>query len=152
MPIADTEALAESVKTLVQRYQHIMPNNRTAEQPARRSHNARLQLLSYQVEELDKIDLGTDELDELENERRTLANGEAIQRNSQHALALCREGEINVVNILNQALKSLGDLDAKQPALVQAEEHAQQRADSSRRSQPRIAALSSMASSSIRSV
>jgi DNA repair protein RecN (Recombination protein N) len=81
-----------------------------------------MQLLSYQVEELDKLDLADNELEALENERRTLANGEQIQRNSQHALALCREGEINVVNILNQALKSLGDLDAKQPSLVQAED------------------------------
>ncbi len=118
---AGTEALADSIKALAQQYQH------AAEQLDRLSgqrdeHTARAQLLSYQVEELDKLDLGADELPKLEDERRTLANGEQILRNSQHALALCREGEINVVNILNQALKSLGELDAKQPALIQAED------------------------------
>ena len=118
---ASTEALADSVKTLAQQYQH------NAEQLDRLSNQrdevtARVQLLSYQVEELDKLDLGNDELTKLENERRTLANGEQILRNSQHALALCREGEINVVNILNQALRSLGELDAKQPSLLQAED------------------------------
>lgn len=123
---AGTEALADTVKTLAQQYQH------SAEQLDRLSNQrdeqtARAQLLSYQVEELDKLNLGGDELQALENERRTLANGEQILRNSQHALALCREGEINVVNILNQALKSLGELDAKhlssqQTALTQAED------------------------------
>ncbi|MFT3931731.1 MAG: DNA repair protein RecN [Spongiibacteraceae bacterium] len=123
---AGTETLADSVKTLAQQYQH------TAEQLDRLSNQrdevtARVQLLSYQVEELDKLDLGADEIETLEGERRALANGEQILRNSQHALALCREGEINVVNILNQALKSLGDLDAKQlgsqqTALAQAED------------------------------
>ncbi len=118
---AGTETLADTVKTIAQQYQH------SAEQLDRLSNQrdeqtSRVQLLSYQVAELDQLDLGVDEIDTLENERRTLANGEQILRNSQHALALCREGEINVVNILNQALKSLGDLDAKQPALVQAED------------------------------
>ncbi len=123
---ADTELLAETVKSLAQQYQH------GAEQLDRLRNQrdevtARVQLLNYQVEELDKLDLGADEIDKLENECRTLANGEQILRNSQHALALCREGEINVVNILNQALKSLGELDAKhfssqQTALAQAED------------------------------
>ncbi|HEY3699397.1 MAG TPA: DNA repair protein RecN, partial [Spongiibacteraceae bacterium] len=118
---ANTEVLADTVKTLAQQYLQCADeldrlNNQRDEQ------TARMQLLSYQVEELDKLDLADNELEALENERRTLANGEQIQRNSQHALALCREGEINVVNILNQALKSLGDLDAKQPSLVQAED------------------------------
>ena len=118
---AGTESLADSVKTIAQQYQHC------AEQLDRLNNQhdevtARVQLLSYQVEELDKLDLGANELAALENERRTLANGEQILRNSQHALALCREGEINVVNILNQALKSLGELDAKQPSLLQAED------------------------------
>ncbi len=118
---AGTEALADTVKTIAQHYQHCT-------EQLDRLHNqhdettARVQLLSYQVEELDKLDLAAGELSALEDERRTLANGEQILRNSQHALALCREGEINVVNILNQALKSLAELDAKQPALLQAED------------------------------
>jgi DNA repair protein RecN (Recombination protein N) len=117
---AGTEALADSLKMIVQRHQQLSEQiERLSSQ--RDEHNARLQLLSYQVDELDKLALDSGELDALESERRALANGESILRNSQHALALCREGEINVVNILNQALKSLGDLDAKQPAIANAE-------------------------------
>jgi DNA repair protein RecN (Recombination protein N) len=118
---AGTETLADSLKTTVQHF-HELAEQIDQLSSQRDEHNARLQLLSYQVDELDKLALNTGELDELENERRTLANGEQILRNSQHALALCREGEINVVNILNQALKSLGDLDAKQPVIASAEQ------------------------------
>src|SRR5690606_22132427 len=118
---AGTEALADNVKTLSQQFQQL--SEETAMLSSQRDeHHAQLQLLSYQVDELDKLALGIGELDTLEGERRTLANGEAILRGSQHALALCREGEINVVNILHQALKSLGELDAKQPALADAEQ------------------------------
>src|SRR5262245_65375611 len=42
--------------------------------------------------------------------------------NSQQALGLCREGEINVISILHQALKSLEDIDSKQTALAEAEQ------------------------------
>jgi DNA repair protein RecN (Recombination protein N) len=88
----------------------------------RDEQNARVQLLSYQVEELDQLNLHDNELEQLELEQRQLANGEQIQRNSQTALGLCREGEINVISILHQALKSLEELEAKQPALIEAEQ------------------------------
>ncbi len=118
---AGTETLAEQVKVLAQHYQRGAERLDTLLN-ARDEQTARVQLLSYQVDELDKLDLVEGELDALEDERRALANGEQILRNSQHALALCREGEINVVNILNQALKSLGELGTKQPTLLDAEQ------------------------------
>jgi len=118
---AGTELLADNVKTLAHRCTSL--SEKIAQLDAHRDeHNARVQLLSYQIEELDKLNLAAGELEELETEQRRLANGEQILRNSQHALALCREGEINVVNILNQALKSLSELDAKQPAIDAAEQ------------------------------
>lgn len=118
---AGTDALADKVRELASQFQR--GSERLASlSNARDEQTSRVQLLSYQVDELDKLALGDEELEALEAERRALANGEQILRNSQHALALCREGEINVVNILNQALKSLGELDAAQPALVNAEQ------------------------------
>jgi DNA repair protein RecN (Recombination protein N) len=116
---AGTESQAEQVRQLAQRHQQIAAEI-DALSSRRDEETARLQLLSYQVEELDRLALGAGELERLESEQRQLANGEQILRNSQHALALCREGEINVVNILHQALKSLGELDARQPALAEA--------------------------------
>ncbi len=83
---------------------------------------ARAQLLSYQVGELDQLDLSEDELARLEQEQQQLANGEAILQHSQHALALCSEGEINVSNILQQALRSLEAIDAPHAALAEATE------------------------------
>lgn len=118
---AGTETLAETLRHLAQQHQQCAARI-DALSSDRDQQTARLQLLSYQVEELDRLALGPDELEQLEAEQRQLANSEAILRNSQHALALCREGEINVVNILNQALRSLGELDSKQPALVEAEQ------------------------------
>ena len=118
---AGTELLAEKVREVAQRFQRDA-EHLDALSNARDEQTARAQLLSYQVDELDKLALGVGELDALEDERRALANGEQILRNSQHALALCREGEINVVNILNQALKSLGELGATQLPLVNAEQ------------------------------
>ena len=88
----------------------------------RDEQTARVQLLSYQVEELDELNLQDDELQKLEHEQHQLANGEHILRNSQQALGLCREGEINVISILHQALKSLESLDSKQGPLAEAEQ------------------------------
>jgi DNA repair protein RecN (Recombination protein N) len=118
---AGTEPLAEKVREIAHRHQR-GAEHLDALSNARDEQTARAQLLSYQVDELDKLALAAGELEALEDERRALANGEQILRNSQHALALCREGEINVVNILNQALKSLGDLGATQSPLVNAEQ------------------------------
>lgn len=84
--------------------------------------DARLQLLRYQIEELEQLGLGDGELEQLEREQQQLANGEQILRNSQQALALCREGEINATTVLHQALRALEELDARQPALLEAEQ------------------------------
>ena len=118
---AGTETQAENLRQLAQRHQQCGDLIQTLSSN-RDELNARRQLLSYQVEELDRLDLRAGELEQLELEQRQLAGSEQILRNSQHALALCREGEINVVNILHQALRSLDELDVKQPALAEAEQ------------------------------
>lgn len=86
----------------------------------RNEQDGRIQLLGYQVEELDQLNLEESELESLENEQKQLANAELIQQASQHALALCKEGEINVINILNQALRSLEEIPAKSHSLSEA--------------------------------
>ncbi len=61
--------------------------------------NARFQLLHYQVDELDKLDLSEDELDKLEQEQQTLANAESITHKSQQINALCDgDGDSNDIN------------------------------------------------------
>ncbi len=120
----DYAGLAVSSKqlaTIAQSHQRLQQQLRNLENN-RSEQNARAQLLGYQVEELDKLALTEGELDQLELEQKQLANGESILAASQHALALCKEGELNVVSILGQALRSLGDIDSKSHALSEAEQ------------------------------
>ncbi|MGK0442232.1 MAG: DNA repair protein RecN (Recombination protein N) [Pseudohongiellaceae bacterium] len=83
---------------------------------------ARSQLLGYQVEELDLLDLAKGELERLEVEQKQRANAEGILLSSHHALALCKEGELNVISILNQAVKSLANIPVKSTGLTEAEQ------------------------------
>lgn len=86
----------------------------------RSEQSARAQLLAYQVDELDKLELVDGELGTLEQEQQQLAHGEQIQQACQQTIALCSEGELNVASILNQALRSLGDIPVKSPSLDEA--------------------------------
>ena len=63
---------------------------------ARDEHTARAQLLGYQVEELDSLDLQPTELAELEAEQKMLANAEDILHSAQQALTLCEDQETGV--------------------------------------------------------
>ena len=70
---------------------------------AKDEHTSRMQLLAYQVDELDTLNLQEDELAELEQEQHMLANAEDILAGAHRALELCDEQESS----LHQALKSL---------------------------------------------
>ena len=106
--------LADELKALVQQYQRSKQALDNLESN-RSELNARAQLLGYQIEELDNLDLQDNELKQLEQEQKQLANGEQVLQASQHAIALCSEGELNVVTILNQALRSLGEVSDSSP-------------------------------------
>ncbi|QFU76762.1 DNA repair protein RecN [Halioglobus maricola] len=68
-------------------------------------HASRAQLLAYQVEELDQLDLGENELQALEQEQKLLANAEQILSSAHSALDLCDEQE----NGTRQALQLISD-------------------------------------------
>lgn len=72
---------------------------------AKDEHNSRLQLLSYQVEELDTLDLQENELAALEQEQNLLANAEEILESAHRALALCEDQESGA----HKALKLLDE-------------------------------------------
>ncbi|MDZ7782791.1 MAG: DNA repair protein RecN [Halioglobus sp.] len=72
---------------------------------AREEHGAQLQLLTYQVEELDNLALADGELAALETDRKLLANAEEILRTAHRARELCEEQETGV----RQSLQLLGD-------------------------------------------
>ncbi|MDG2046853.1 MAG: DNA repair protein RecN [Halioglobus sp.] len=72
-------------------------------------HTSRIQLLTYQVDELDVLSLQPSELVALEQEQNTLANAEEILEDAYQALALCDDQETGA----RQALKLLvGDVHA----------------------------------------
>ena len=60
---------------------------------ARDAQNARAQLLHYQLEELDALELREDELEALENEQKLLANAGRILESAHGAMELCDEQE-----------------------------------------------------------
>lgn len=82
--------------------------------------NARFQLLSYQVEELDQLNLQEDELEALEKEQRILANLETTQQNCSHVLDICSTDDIGIVDNLHRALHLLGELPDKSDFLSSA--------------------------------
>jgi len=71
----------------------------------RDEQTARAQLLAYQVDELDALELKEGELAELEQEQKLLANAEQILGASHQALELCEEHEGG----LRRALHLLSD-------------------------------------------
>lgn len=84
--------------------------------------SARFQLLSYQANELEQLNLQPGELARLEAEQRSLANAEDIIRGSQQLAAFCNDDEQGLSVTLHRALHLLRNLPEKSPALAAAEE------------------------------
>lgn len=118
---AGCHEIADQVRRAAQQRQQIA--DRLATAAARRDqHDARVQLLRYQISELDDLGLTEEELANLEAEQKELANGEHILRCSQQAVAYCKEGEINVASILGQAVRALQESASQHKALTEAEQ------------------------------
>lgn len=91
------------------------------EQSAEKS--ARIQLLSYQLEELDLLDLLDDELLQLEEEQRLLENAEDLLSQGHQLLELTSDGEgESCAQLLNHCLQLLGQMKSQSGALLQAGE------------------------------
>jgi len=113
---AGTSGQLAEIRQLAQQHQQCRQRLNKLE-ANRTEQSAKAQLLGYQVSELDKLNLQEGELAELDQQQKQLANGEQLLQASSHALALCKEGELNVISILNQAMRSLGTISDKSQAL-----------------------------------
>jgi DNA repair protein RecN (Recombination protein N) len=92
-----------------------------AEQSAEQA--ARIQLLSYQTEELDQLGLQDGELAALEEEQKTLTNGDDILHTGHQLLELTADAEqANCLSLLSHCEQLLHSLDSQSPALQQAAE------------------------------
>jgi DNA repair protein RecN (Recombination protein N) len=73
-------------------------------------NEARLQLLRYQVEELDRLALEPNELTELEQEQARLSHAETVLMGVHQASQLCSENDTSAAGLLRQALQQLEQL------------------------------------------
>lgn len=104
---AGASDLARQVKLAAQRW-------RQASQELQRlssnsdEQRARHQLLSYQIEELEQLSLGEHELEQLEQEHRTLSNADQLLSACRQVLELCSENDAgNVLTALSTSLQRL---------------------------------------------
>lgn len=79
---------------------------------------ARRQLLRYQVEELDALALGDDELATLEHEQEQLAHAEETLREAQLAAECCDSDEGGALALLHQAVQRLDPLPGSERGVL----------------------------------
>lgn len=83
---------------------------------------ARAQLLRYQVQELNALNLESGEIERLESEQRQLAGAESILQSSQTVAQICEDDEAGILTSLHRALHLLHGLNDKPEALSITEE------------------------------
>src|SRR5688572_992058 len=87
---------------------------------AQADSNRRIEILTYQAEEVEAARLKAGEDEELRKERDRLANAEALSRNAQEALAVLEEGSpetpaaTDLMGQVAQALAALAKIDSAQ--------------------------------------
>jgi len=79
---------------------------------------ARIQLLRYQVEELDRLALEENEQEALETEQSQLSHAEGVLHNCHQATLLCTEDDTSAAMLVRQALQQLEQLPVEVPALT----------------------------------
>jgi DNA repair protein RecN (Recombination protein N) len=83
-------------------------------------HTARIQLLRYQIEELEKLGSECADVEQLETEQKTLANAESILASSHQALQLCSADDDGASHSISRACHLLERLPERSEALQEA--------------------------------
>lgn len=117
---AGSQELARQVQLAAQRWrqtrQELQRLTSTSDE-----QRARHQLLSYQLEELENLALGDNELEQLEQEHKTLSNAEHLLGACRQVLELCSESDAgNVLSALTASLNRLGAFSSQPGALGEA--------------------------------
>ncbi|WP_339847684.1 DNA repair protein RecN [uncultured Halopseudomonas sp.] len=89
---AGSRELARQVQLAAQRCKQTEQALQQASQQGN-EQSSRLQLLTYQLEELDNLSLQEGEIEALENDQRQLANAEQIMQSCQQVINLCSEND-----------------------------------------------------------
>ncbi|UVE17082.1 DNA repair protein RecN [Pseudomonas sp. LS44] len=117
---AGSQELARQVQLAAQRWRQTRQELERISS-AGDEQRARHQLLSYQLEELDNLGLGENELDQLEQEHKTLANAERLLGACQQVLEQCSENDAgNVLSALTGSLQRLTAFQHQPGALSEA--------------------------------
>ncbi|WP_027858964.1 DNA repair protein RecN [Marinobacterium jannaschii] len=119
---AGSQALADSVRKRFNLWRKLRNElKQLTEQSAEQA--ARVQLLSYQIEELDQLALAEGELQSLEQEQKLLANAGDIQNQGYQLLQIACEGDgDNCLQMLNRCQQLLAGINSESPALAQVTE------------------------------
>lgn len=122
---AQASKLAKEVQQAFKSWQ-VLTDKLQQLQEDREEISAKFQLLHYQVEELNQLELQEGELEALEREQNTLAHAETILHSSQQVVELCGGTDLNhdgdsIKDLLNRSLQLLQDLPEKSSAITEAE-------------------------------
>lgn len=119
---AGTTELTRAVQSLAQRW-------RTTEQQLEQlsanteQQRAQRQLLTYQLEELETLALDENELEQLEQEHKSLSNSESLLDSCRHIIDSCSANESNnVLSTLTGLLQRAQTLTGASPAFAEATE------------------------------
>lgn len=82
--------------------------------------DARIQLVTFQVDELNNLALQPGEIEALEREQSELANAELLLTKAHEALNLCSDGEPSIIMMANSAASTLQNLPSDNPQLTEA--------------------------------
>jgi len=117
---AGSQELARQVQLAAQRWKQTK-NELQRVSSIGDEQRARHQLLSYQLEELDNLALGEDELDQLEQEHKNLTNAESLLSACRLVIEQCSENDAgNVLSALTGSLNRLGAFQGQPGALSEA--------------------------------
>src|SRR5690554_825627 len=114
---AGAESLADETRSAWKAW-HLTRQKLQQRQQNADEAEARLQLLRYQVEELDRLALGEDEQTTLEAEQAQHSQADAVLHSSHQAALLCTEDEVSAADLVRQALHQLEQLPVDVPALT----------------------------------
>ena len=117
----DHLALVESVKKSFEQW-HVLETKLNTKRAQSEELTARHQLLTYQVEELDKLDVTCDTLEKLEQEQVLLANAELLLTESNQLVELCDDEQGGLLKQLHAAQQVISNLSKHTQKLANAEQ------------------------------
>ncbi|MEH6450445.1 MAG: DNA repair protein RecN [Oleispira sp.] len=130
---AGTRSLSLKTKQAFQAWQEKLKQKNNLQEDSA-EQQAQRQLLTYQVQELDKLQLSEKEVAELEVELKRLSNADAIMFSGQQALTLCADGnnddssssrsssQDSALQQVQQAIQQLDQIDDDNETLKESRE------------------------------